>query len=53
MPACPDCGEPLTRLGGPGGVLGFRLYGLEDALQSLPEAVEVALPAPDPHTGRS
>ncbi len=53
LPACPICGEPLTRVGGAGGVLGFRLYGLDDALQSLPEALEVAMPTPDPHAGRS
>jgi hypothetical protein len=53
LPACPNCGEPLTRLGGPAEVIGFRLYELDDALQSLPEALEVAMPAPDPHAGRS
>jgi hypothetical protein len=51
--ACPGCGEPPQTLAGLDGMLGFRLFRLEDVPHSLPEAVAVSLPIPDPSGGRS
>ncbi len=53
LPACPTCGKPLQRMSGPGEAVGFRLFEPDDGQQSLPEAVAVALPPPDPHAGQS
>ena len=46
--ACPECGEQLQRPAGLEGVVGFRLFRLEDSPHSLPEAVAVSIPIPDP-----
>jgi hypothetical protein len=40
-------------MSGPGEAVGFRLFEPDDGQQSLPEAVAVALPPPDPHAGQS
>jgi hypothetical protein len=44
--ACPDCGEPL-RASSLQGTIGFKVFRLEDASASLPQAVAVSLPVPD------
>lgn len=44
--ACPACGEPPQPLAGLAGAVGYRLFRLEDAPHSLPEAVEVSMPIP-------
>jgi hypothetical protein len=45
--ACPECSEPLQH-----SILedtvGFRLFTLEDVPHSLPEALVVSLPIPEP-----
>ncbi len=51
LTACPKCGEPPQTLAGPEGVVGFRLFTLEDVPDSLPEAVAVSIPVPDPAEG--
>jgi hypothetical protein len=51
--ACPECGETPQTLAGVEGLLGFRLFRLEDVPDSLPEAVAVSIPIPDPGGGRS
>lgn len=51
--ACPECGKPPKTLAGWEGVVGFRLFRLEDVPHSLPEPVAVSLPIPDPAGGRS
>lgn len=48
LPACPACGAPLQQLAGPAGALGYRLFRLEDAPYSLPEAIAVSVPIPLP-----
>jgi hypothetical protein len=48
LPACPECGEPLQPLRELERAVGFRLFRLDDARHSLPEAVAVAMPTPDP-----
>lgn len=53
LPACPTCGQPLQPLGGLDAAVGFRLFRAEDVPHSLPDAVEVAMPAPGPDAGRS
>jgi hypothetical protein len=53
LPACPECGEPLQLLSGLEGAVGFRLFRLDDSLHSLPEAVAVAMPTPDPRPAQS
>jgi hypothetical protein len=50
--ACPECGEPPKALAGLERVVGFRLFTVEDAPHSLPEAVAVSIPIPDPGGGR-
>jgi len=35
------------------GVVGFRLFVVEDVPQALPEALAVSIPIPDPSAGRS
>jgi hypothetical protein len=47
LDACPECGEPLRALALQDTV-GFRLMGVEDVPPSLPEAVAVSIPDPDP-----
>jgi hypothetical protein len=51
--ACPQCGRPPQPITGAEGVLGFRLFVLEDVPQELPEAVAVSMPVPDPGARRS
>ena len=51
--ACPECGRPPQPIAGAEGVVGFRLFVLEDALPELPEAVAVSIPVQDPDAGRS
>jgi hypothetical protein len=51
--ACPECGEPPQRLAGLEESVGFRLFRLEDVPHSLPEAIAVSIPIPDPGQGRS
>ncbi len=45
--ACPECDQPAEALS-LDGTFGFRLVTLEDVPHSLPEAVAVSLPVPDP-----
>jgi hypothetical protein len=49
---CPECGEP-PQPSSSEGVVGFRIFRLEDVPHSLPEAVAIALPVPDPGGRRS
>ena len=51
--ACPQCGRPPQSIADAQGVLGFRLFVLEDSPRELPEAVAVSIPIPDPDAGRS
>jgi predicted RNA-binding Zn-ribbon protein involved in translation (DUF1610 family) len=51
--ACPQCGEPLQRADGLKEIVGFRLFTLEDVPHTLPEAVAVSMPVPDPGAGRT
>ena len=46
--ACPECGRPPRPIAGAAGVLGFRLFVVEDDPQQMPEAVAVSIPIPDP-----
>jgi hypothetical protein len=50
--ACPECGEPPKALAGLEGVVGFRLFRVDD-VSHLPEAVAASIPIPDPGGGRS
>jgi predicted amidophosphoribosyltransferase len=52
LAACPECGEPLQRQAGMDGMVGFRLFRLEDVPHALPEAVAVSIPVPDPGAAR-
>lgn len=45
--ACPECGEPPQQISNPESALGFRLLGPEDLPLELPQAVAIALPAPE------
>lgn len=49
--ACPKCGAPpqSSRLQD---AVGFRVFRLEDVPPSLPEAIAVSLPIPDPRGDR-
>ena len=49
--ACPGCGKPL-RASSLQDTVGFRLYEPEDIPDSLPDAVAVTLPIPDPDRGQ-
>ena len=53
LPACPECGEPLQALDGLERAVGLRLFSLDDAPYSLPEAVAVAIPIPTSRPGPS
>src|SRR5579859_4300717 len=46
--ACPECGEPHQTVSGHAGLVGFRLFTLEDVPHSLPEAAALSIPIPDP-----
>lgn len=46
--ACPECGQPPQPIVGAEGVVGFRLFVLEDVPHDLPEAVAVSIATPDP-----
>jgi hypothetical protein len=50
--ACPKCGEPPQTIAGAQGVFGFSLFEPEDPAQSLPEALAVSMPLPDPRGTR-
>jgi hypothetical protein len=50
--ACPECGRPPRAIAGAQGVVGFRLFVVEDVPQEMPEAVAVSLPIPDPGARR-
>jgi hypothetical protein len=52
LAACPECGEAPQTLARLEEVVGFRLFRLEDAPHSLPEAIAAFLPIPDPARGR-
>ena len=52
LPACPECGKPLQPLRGLEGAVGFRLFKADDGPRSLPEAVAVSMPPPDPRSAR-
>ena len=45
--ACPECGRTTQPIAGAEGVVGFRLFTVEDLPYELPEAVAVSLPVPD------
>jgi hypothetical protein len=49
--ACPKCGRPPKAIAGAQGLVGFKLFVLEDAPEVLPEAVAVSIPIPDPGAG--
>jgi hypothetical protein len=51
--ACPECGRPPQPITGEQGVVGFRLFVLEDTPPELPEAVSVSIPIRDPESGPS
>jgi hypothetical protein len=53
LAACPECGRPLHAIADAQGVVGFRLFVVEDAPHERPEALAVAIPVPDPGAGRS
>ena len=53
LAACPQCGEALQLVAGAHGVIGFRLFEPEDPGESLPEALSVSLPLPDPGATRT
>jgi hypothetical protein len=46
--ACPQCGEQLEPIVSLKAVLGFRLFDAEEALPSLPQALAVSIPVPEP-----
>jgi hypothetical protein len=51
--ACPECGRRPQPIAGAEGVVGFRLFVLEDVPRDLPEAVAVSIRVRDPDAGRS
>jgi hypothetical protein len=53
LAVCPQCAEPLQTITGAQRVFGFRLFEPEDPSFSLPEALAVSMPLPDPHGIRS
>jgi hypothetical protein len=46
--SCPECGEPPQSVAGLDAVVGFRLFRPQDAPHTLPEAISVEMPIPDP-----
>jgi hypothetical protein len=53
LPACPKCGHALQTSAAGAPPVGYKLFTPEDAPQSLPEAIAIAMPAPDPRAGGS
>lgn len=53
LTVCPGCSQPLQRLAGPAGAVGYRLFRLEDTPRPAPDAIEVSIPIPDGGSGRS
>jgi hypothetical protein len=51
--SCPECGRPPQPIAGAEGVVGFRLFIVEDLPRELPQALAVSIPIPDPGAGRS
>jgi hypothetical protein len=51
--SCPECGRPPQPIADAEGVVGFRLFVVEDVPRELPEALAVSIPIPDPGAGRS
>ena len=49
--ACPKCGEP-PQASSLRGTVGFRVFEPEDFPYSLPEALAVSVPVPDPERAR-
>jgi hypothetical protein len=49
---CPECGQALQPSGGPGGVVGFRLFP-GDVPTEQPQAVPVSIRVRDMEAGRS
>jgi hypothetical protein len=45
--ACPECGRAPQPIASAEGVVGFRLFIVEDAPHELPEAIAVSVPLPD------
>jgi len=50
---CPQCGQPPQAIAGAEGVVGFRLFVLEDVPTELPQAVPVSIRVPEIDAGRS
>ena len=50
---CPECGRPPERIASFEQVVGFRRVGPQDMPPSVPQAVAVSLPVPDPGGARS
>lgn len=46
--ACPECGRPPQLIAGAEGVLGFRLFVVEDVPVEELEALAVSMPIPGP-----
>lgn len=53
LAVCPECGRAPESIAGAEGVVGFRLFALDDVPHELPEAVAVSIPIGDPDGGRS
>jgi hypothetical protein len=53
LTACPECGWPLTPVGAPEHLLGFRLFDPHDISDILPAASTVLPPEPSPRGRRS
>ena len=51
--ACPECGRPPQQIAGAEGLVGFRLFVVEDVPGEMPEAVAVSIQVQDPDAGRS
>ena len=51
LAACPECGRAPHAIAGAEGVVGFRLFTLEDLPYELPEAIAVPLPDPSEAPG--
>jgi hypothetical protein len=50
---CPECARPLESIGRAEGIVGFRLFTLDDGPRELPQAEAVSIRIPDPLGGRS